>query len=131
MKADRIPPSIALAVFNENELGALLEIAYLSAASSGDLSDEECEAFTLLAARGPRIDTSPSALFRRFDGYDREAARVGRASRLSVLGKDVTREPMRRAFYDAAEWVTWVDGSQCDAERDFLAELRSAFASGS
>lgn len=126
MKADRIPPSIVLAVFNETEIEGLLEIAYLSAASSGDLSDEECEAFAELATRGRNVDTSPNALFRRFDVYDREAARVGRGTRLSTLGQLATSDEVRRAFYDAAEWVTWVDGNQCDAERDFLSELRSA-----
>ncbi len=120
-----------------SEQAALLEIAYLAAASSGDLSDSECVAFVRLAegerdpsvkAAKTAVDTSPSALFRRFDAYDREIARAGRAVRLGALGQAATRDVVRTAFYDAAEWVTWADGNQCDAEREFLAELRAALA---
>jgi hypothetical protein len=84
-----------------SEAEAVLEIAYLSTAVEGQLSDSELDAFATLAARLRREPIEGKKLDVLLEGYARHIEHRHVAERLAEVARSLSRNDARRVAYKA------------------------------
>jgi hypothetical protein len=110
----------------EDEVEAMLEVAYLAASVDGRLGDEELEAFER-AARGLLGDALTAArIDGLLNGFWKNLDRAGLVERLEQLATRLTRPPVRDQAYKLAYAMSLSDRDTNEREAAFDEQLRRA-----
>ncbi len=117
--------------FSDAETDAILEVAYLTSAADGRLSDEENESFRAIAARlrglaaGAPVDVTDPALDELFERYAVRQDHTDVATRLTALRAALQRPAARDLAYKVAYAMSLCDletGDEADELDDLLIE---------
>jgi hypothetical protein len=121
MKAEQLARAVpGMEALSEADREAILEIAYLTIAADHHLTDEELEAFRLLAA-----STKGAPFIGLLSRFEMERTRDQSVQRLRELGASIS-EGARETAYRAALALAASDSRAADQEFEFEIDLLDA-----
>src|SRR5215470_16090137 len=103
VQVERVLPTVGS--FSVKEADAILEVAYLTTAADGRLSEEEYESFRSVASKlramaaGSTKQVSDAALNKLFERYAERIDHAERADRLKALCADLSRAEAKDLAY--------------------------------
>jgi tellurite resistance protein len=130
VQVQRVLPTVGK--FSVTEADAILEVAYLTTAADGRLSDEEYESFRDVASKlrgmaaGTTGTVSDQALNKLFERYAERIDHAERAERLKALRAALERVEARELAYKVAYAMSLCDLETSDEEVDFDEQLIEA-----
>ena len=134
VQVERVLPAVGN--FSVKEADAILEVAYLTTAADGRLTDEEFESFRAVAAKlkamaaGSTAQVSDAALNKLFDRYATRTEHAERIERLKALRGDLERPEARELAYKVAYAMSLCDLETNEEESEFDEELIVALELG-
>lgn len=146
VEVTRVLPASDLSL-SSDEASAILEVAYLSTAANGELSDQELVAFREVAPRilgaSARVEGSPyhsagagpsgneplaeAKLRALLDGFDANIEHVTVRERLDMLARVLERQEARELAYKLSFALSICDLETSNEEVDFDDDLLIAF----
>jgi tellurite resistance protein len=127
VQVERVLPAVGS--FSVKEADAILEVAYLTTAADGRLTDEEHESFRAVASKlramasGGKAQVTDAALNKLFERYAGRIEHAERVDRLKALRTDLQREEARDLAYKVAYAMTLCDLETGEEESEFEEEL--------
>jgi len=127
VQVERVLPTVGN--FSVKEADAIMEVAYLTTAADGRLSDEEYESFRGVASKlramaaGTTTPVSDAALNKLFERYAERIDHAARSERLKALCTDLARSESRELAYKVAYAMSLCDLETSDEEEEFDEEL--------
>jgi len=123
VQVERVLPDVG--AFSVKEADAILEVAYLTTAADGRLSDEEYESFRAVASKlramaaGATAQVSDATLNKLFERYAERIDHAERMDRLKALRADLQRPEARDLAYKVAYAMSLCDLETGDDEAEF------------
>jgi len=123
--ASALPPDLA-ADMEAQRLHTLLEVAFLAAASDGELADAEIQTLAANLQEWLGEELKPAFLVELFDHLTDQLAAEGATARLAAAAKSLDQES-RAIAYKLACITALCDMQVHDEELGFLGEIAGAF----
>lgn len=124
MLGEKLPPDLGST--DEASLHAMLETAFLAAASDGELADVEIDHLVANLQAWLRTSIEATVLVDLFDHYGEKLAAEGGPARLADAAKRLDADA-RRTAYRLACVTAMCDLEVRDEELDFLGTIADAF----
>ena len=127
LEVGRVLPAVGN--FSVKEADAILEVAYLTTAADGRLSEEEYESFRDVASKlramaaGSTSAVSDAALNKLFERYAVRLENAERSERIKALCADLQREEARDLAYKVSYAMSLCDLEKSEEEEELDEEL--------
>jgi tellurite resistance protein len=134
VQVERVLPAVGN--FSVKEADAILEVAYLTTAADGRLSDEEYESFRAVASKlramaaGTTAQVNDATLNKLFERYAERVDHAARVDRLKALRRDLERPEARELAYKVSYAMSLCDLETNEEESELDAELIVALELG-
>jgi hypothetical protein len=131
---EKVLPEVG--TFSVREADAILEVAYLTTAADGRLTEEEYESFRSVAgklramASGATATVKDAALNKLFERYAERMDHAERSERLQALRADLERPEARELAYKVSYAMSLCDLETSEQETQFDEELIEALELG-
>lgn len=127
VQVERVLPAVGS--FSVKEADAILEVAYLTTAADGKLTEDEYESFRSVAAKlramaaGTTAQVSDAALNKLFDRYAQRIDQAARTDRIKALSADLQRQEAKELAYKVSYAMSLCDLEKSEEEEELDEEL--------
>lgn len=127
VQVERVLPAVGN--FSVKEADAILEVAYLTTAADGKLTEDEYESFRSVAAKlramaaGATAQVSDAALNKLFDRYAQRLDQEARTERLKALCAELQRQEAKELAYKVSYAMSLCDLEKSEEEEELDEEL--------